>query len=86
MLGALEDPAARHKECPNRHTAPSVDSQAHRLAIKERAATTRQAIPGRQQAMGCLFHRLVIVGRGLTDLDKATASEHSLPQPASQSL
>ena len=35
-------------------------------------------------AMGCLFHRPVIVGRGLTDLDEATVSTHSLKaQPAS---
>lgn len=38
-------------------------------------------------AAGCLFHRLVIVGRGVTDLDKATVSAHSIePQPAPQPL
>lgn len=29
-------------------------------------------------AMCCLFHRLVIVGRGLTDLDEATVAAHSM--------
>jgi|HubBroStandDraft_4_1064222.scaffolds.fasta_scaffold03605_6 hypothetical protein len=28
-------------------------------------------------AMACMFHRLVIAGRGVTDLDEATASAHS---------
>jgi hypothetical protein len=38
-------------------------------------------------AMACLFHRPVIVGRGLTDLDGATAAAHSVEaQPASQPL
>lgn len=38
-------------------------------------------------AMGCLFHRLVIVGRGLTDLDEATVVTHSAKaQPASQPI
>jgi len=38
-------------------------------------------------AMGCLFHRPVIVGRGLTDLDEATVVTHSAKaQPASQPL
>jgi hypothetical protein len=38
-------------------------------------------------AMGCLFHRLVIVRRGLTDLDEATVSAHSTEvKPASQPL
>ena len=38
-------------------------------------------------AMGCLFHRLVIVGRGITDLDEATVAAHSAKvQPASQPL
>jgi hypothetical protein len=38
-------------------------------------------------AMGCLFHRLVIVGRGLTDLDEATVAAHLVKaQPASQPL
>ena len=38
-------------------------------------------------AMGCLFHRLVIVGRGLTDLDEATVVTHAAKaQPASQPL
>ena len=37
--------------------------------------------------MGCLFHRPVIVGRGLTDLDESTVATHSVRvQPASQSL
>jgi hypothetical protein len=36
-------------------------------------------------AMGCLFHRLVIVGRGLIELDESTAAAHSIKtQPASQ--
>jgi hypothetical protein len=36
-------------------------------------------------AMCCLFHRLVIIGRGLTDLDEATvATETAGAQPASQ--
>jgi len=38
-------------------------------------------------ASGCLFHRLVIVGRGITDLDEATVVAHSgEAQPASQPL
>ena len=38
-------------------------------------------------AMACLFHRLVIVGRGLTDLDEATVAASTLhARPASQSL
>lgn len=38
-------------------------------------------------ASGCLFHRIVIVGRGVTDLDKATMAAHSVKaQPASQPL
>jgi hypothetical protein len=38
-------------------------------------------------AMGCLFHSLVIVGRGLTDLDEATVSAHAAEvQPASHPL
>jgi hypothetical protein len=38
-------------------------------------------------AMGCLFHSLVIIGRGLTDLDEATAAAHSVKVlPASQTL
>jgi hypothetical protein len=38
-------------------------------------------------AMACLFHRLVIVGRGLTDLDEATVAGHRVEaQPASQPL
>jgi hypothetical protein len=38
-------------------------------------------------AMACLFHRRVIVGRGLTDLDEATVAAHAVePQPASQPL
>jgi hypothetical protein len=38
-------------------------------------------------SMACLFHRPVIIGRGLTDLDEATASAHSVKvQPASPSL
>jgi hypothetical protein len=38
-------------------------------------------------AMACLFHRPVIVGRGLTDLDEATVAVHSIEaQPASQPL
>jgi hypothetical protein len=38
-------------------------------------------------AMGCLFHRLVVVGCGITHLDEATVTTHSVkPQPASQSL
>jgi hypothetical protein len=38
-------------------------------------------------AMGCLFHRPVIVGRGLTDLDESTVATRSASvQPASQSL
>ncbi len=28
-------------------------------------------------AMACMFHRFVIIGRGVTDLDEATASAHS---------
>jgi hypothetical protein len=36
-------------------------------------------------AMGCLFHRPVIIGRGVTDLDEATVSAHSAKvQPAAQ--
>jgi len=38
-------------------------------------------------AMGCLFHRLVIVGHGLTDLDEATVAAHAVKaQPVSQPL
>lgn len=38
-------------------------------------------------AMSCLFHRLVIVGRGLTDLDEATSTRHSVAvKPATQGL
>jgi len=38
-------------------------------------------------AMGCLFHRVVIVGRGITDLDEATVTKHSAEvQPVSQSV
>lgn len=38
-------------------------------------------------AMGCLFHRPVIIGRGLTDLDEATAKSHPIKaEPAPQSL
>ncbi len=38
-------------------------------------------------AMACLFHRPVIVGRGVTDLDEATVAVHSVAaQPASQPL
>lgn len=38
-------------------------------------------------AMACLFHRPVIVGRGLTELDEATVAAHSVKaQPASQPL
>jgi hypothetical protein len=38
-------------------------------------------------ASGCLFHRFVIVGRGVTDLDEATVATHSInAQPASQPL
>jgi hypothetical protein len=38
-------------------------------------------------ASGCLFHRLTIVGRGVTDLDEATVTAHSnRVQPASQPL
>lgn len=38
-------------------------------------------------AMCCLFHRLVIQGRGLTDLDKATVAAKSVEaQPVSQPL
>jgi hypothetical protein len=38
-------------------------------------------------AMCCLFHRLVIVGRGVTDLDEATVAAHSVKaRPASQPL
>jgi hypothetical protein len=38
-------------------------------------------------AMACLFHRPVIVGRGLTELDEATVAAHSVEaQPASQPL
>jgi hypothetical protein len=38
-------------------------------------------------AMACLFHRRVIVGRGLADLDEATVAAHAVePQPASQPL
>jgi hypothetical protein len=37
--------------------------------------------------MGCLFHRPVIVGRGLTDLDESTVATRSVEaQPASQPL
>jgi hypothetical protein len=34
-------------------------------------------------AMACLFHGVVIVGRGVTDLDEATVSAHSV-QPVAQ--
>jgi hypothetical protein len=34
-------------------------------------------------AMACLFHRVVIVGRGVTDLDEATVAAHSV-QPVPQ--
>jgi hypothetical protein len=38
-------------------------------------------------ASGCLFHRPVIVGRGVPDLDEATVAMHSVKaQPASQPL
>ena len=38
-------------------------------------------------AMACLFHRLVIVGRGLTDLDEATVAARPVEaQPVSQPL
>jgi hypothetical protein len=38
-------------------------------------------------AMCCLFHRLVIVGRGVTDLDEATVTAHSVPaRTVSQAL
>jgi hypothetical protein len=38
-------------------------------------------------AMSCLFHRLVIVGRGVTDLDEATDATHSATvQPVTQPL
>jgi hypothetical protein len=38
-------------------------------------------------AMGCLFHRMVVIGRGLTDLDEATVTARSVSvQPASQPL
>jgi hypothetical protein len=38
-------------------------------------------------AMCCLFHRLVIIGRGLTDLDAATVGAKSVKaQPVSQPL
>jgi len=38
-------------------------------------------------AMACLFHRLVIVGRGLTDLDEATVASPTLhARPVSQPL
>jgi hypothetical protein len=38
-------------------------------------------------AMACLFHRPVIVGRGVTDLDGATVAAHSVEaRPASQPL
>jgi len=38
-------------------------------------------------AMGSLFHRLVIVGRGVTDLDEATVAAHAVKaQPVSQPL
>lgn len=38
-------------------------------------------------ASGCLFHRLVIIGRGITDLDEATVAVHSTKaHPASQPL
>jgi len=30
-------------------------------------------------ALGCLFHRFVIIGRGITDLDEATAAVPSKP-------
>jgi hypothetical protein len=31
--------------------------------------------------MGLLFHRLVIVGRGVTDLDQETAAVHTILAP-----
>lgn len=38
-------------------------------------------------ASGCLFHRLVIIGRGITDLDEATVAAHQLKtQSAPQSI
>jgi hypothetical protein len=38
-------------------------------------------------AMCCLFHRVVLIGRGLTDLDEITAAAHSVKaQPASQAI
>ena len=38
-------------------------------------------------ASGCLFHRLVIVGHGVTDLDAATVATHCIKaQPAAQPL
>jgi hypothetical protein len=38
-------------------------------------------------AMAFLFHRVVIIGRGLTDLDEATATAHSINvQPASRPI
>jgi hypothetical protein len=38
-------------------------------------------------ALACIFHRLVIVGRGLTDLDEATMAGHPVEaRPASQPL
>jgi hypothetical protein len=38
-------------------------------------------------AVGCLFHRLVIVGRGITDLDESTVTKHAAKaQPASQPI
>ncbi len=37
-------------------------------------------------AMCCLFHRIVIVGRGLTDLDNATVTTAMKVKPASQAV
>ncbi len=38
-------------------------------------------------AMACLFHNVVILGRGLTELDESTVAAHSVNvQPASQPL
>lgn len=38
-------------------------------------------------ATGCLFHQPVVIGRGLTDLDEATAAAHSVrSQPAPEGI
>jgi len=37
-------------------------------------------------SMCCLFHRLVVIGRGVTDLDEATVIAHSPAAAASQPL